>query len=64
MAYAGSREAARNPLISPSTPRLIRSGRSLLTLIIIAGEDSLAPEAEAFGAKVALARRAGDLEAL
>ncbi|MBN1320581.1 MAG: alpha/beta hydrolase [Thermoleophilia bacterium] len=51
-AYAGTREAAKNPLISPcyATPDQVRSFPP--TLVITAGQDSLAPEAEAFKDKL------------
>lgn len=47
-AYAGSREAARNPLISPLYADLERLRSFPPTLVITASEDSLAAEAEAF----------------
>lgn len=51
-AYAGSREAAKNPLISPVYASLDRLSSFPPTLVITAGEDSLAPEAEAFKDKL------------
>lgn len=47
-AYVGSREAAKNPLVSPyyAAPEALRAFPP--TLIITAGNDSLAPEAGAF----------------
>jgi acetyl esterase len=52
VAYVGSREAARNPLVSPfyATGEQVRSFPP--TLVITASEDSLAPEAEAFKDKL------------
>jgi acetyl esterase len=47
-AYAGSREAAKNPLISPLYATLDRLSSFPPTLVITASEDSLAAEAEAF----------------
>ena len=47
-AYTGSREAARNPLISPWYATTDQIGSFPPTLVITAGEDSLAVEAEAF----------------
>jgi acetyl esterase len=52
IAYAGSREAAKNPLISPCYAGLDQLGSFPPTLLITAGQDSLAPEAEAFGKKL------------
>ncbi|MBN1629667.1 MAG: alpha/beta hydrolase [Thermoleophilia bacterium] len=51
-AYAGTREAAKNPLISPyyATVEQVRSFPP--TLVITAGQDSLAAEAEAFAQKL------------
>lgn len=51
-AYAGTREAAKNPLISPyyATVDQVRSFPP--TLVITAGQDSLAGEAEAFAQKL------------
>lgn len=51
-AYAGTREAAKNPLISPcyATTEQVKSFPP--TLVITAGQDSLAPEAEAFKDKL------------
>jgi len=51
-AYAGTRVAAKNPLISPyyATVEQVRSFPP--TLVITAGQDSLAPEAEAFKDKL------------
>jgi acetyl esterase len=47
-AYCGSREAAKNPLISPYYATADQVASFPPTLIITASEDSLAPEAEAF----------------
>jgi acetyl esterase len=49
IAYAGSREGAKNPLISPWYAGSDQLSSFPPTLIITAGQDSLAPEAEAFG---------------
>jgi len=51
-AYAGTREAAKDPLLSPyyATTDQVRSFPP--TLVITASQDSLAPEAEAFAAKL------------
>jgi acetyl esterase len=51
-AYAGTREAAKDPLLSPyyATVDQVRSFPP--TLVITASQDSLAPEAEAFAQKL------------
>ena len=46
--YTGSREAAKNPLISPRYASADQIRSFPPTLVITAGQDSLAPEAEAF----------------
>lgn len=51
-AYAGDRRAARNPLISPCYASLDQLRGFPPTLVITAGLDSLAPEAEAFKDKL------------
>lgn len=51
-AYAGDREAARNPLISPYYATLDRLRSFPPTLVITAGRDSLAAETEAFKDKL------------
>jgi acetyl esterase len=48
MAYIGDREAAKNPLVSPRYAALDQLRSFPPTLLIAAGNDSLAPEAEAF----------------
>ena len=48
LAYVGSREAAKNPLVSPFYASPEQVGSFPPTLVITASEDSLAPEAEAF----------------
>jgi acetyl esterase len=47
-AYVGDRAAAKNPLVSPSYATLEQLRSFPPTLVITAGNDSLAPEAEAF----------------
>jgi acetyl esterase len=51
-AYAGTREAAKDPLISPYYAPLDQVQSFPPTLVITAGLDSLAPEAEAFKDKL------------
>ncbi len=51
-AYAGTREAAKNPLISPYYATLDQVKSFPPTLVITAGLDSLAPETEAFKDKL------------
>jgi len=51
-AYAGDREAAKNPLISPCYASTDQVRGFPPTLVITAGLDSLAPEAEAFKDKL------------
>jgi acetyl esterase len=51
-AYAGTREAAKNPLNSPLYASLDHLSSFPPTLVITASEDSLAPEAEAFKDKL------------
>ena len=51
-AYTGSREAARNPLISPCYATVDQVRSFPPTLVITAGRDSLAAEAEAFKDKL------------
>jgi acetyl esterase len=51
-AYAGDREAAKNPLISPYYASVDQVRGFPPTLVITAGLDSLAPEAEAFKDKL------------
>jgi len=48
LAYVGSRELAGNPLVSPCYATDEQVSSFPPTLVITAGEDSLAPEAEAF----------------
>jgi acetyl esterase len=52
VAYAGNREAAKNPLISPLYATLDQLKAFPPTLVITASEDSLAIEAEAFKDKL------------
>ena len=52
IAYAGSREAAKNPLVSPLYAAVEQLKSFPPTLVITAGQDSLAPEAEAFKDKL------------
>lgn len=51
-AYAGTREAAKNPLISPYYAAVDQMRSLPPTLVITAGLDSLAPETEAFKDKL------------
>ncbi len=51
-AYCGTREAARNPLVSPVYATVDQVRHFPPTLVITASEDSLAPEAEAFKDKL------------
>ena len=52
MAYAGSREVAKNPLISPYYAAVEQLRSFPPTLVITAGQDSLAAETEAFKDKL------------
>jgi acetyl esterase len=51
-AYTGSREAAKNPLVSPCYATVDQVRSFPPTLVITAGQDSLAAEAEAFKDKL------------
>ncbi len=52
MAYVGNRAAAKNPLVSPCYATVEQVGSFPPTLLITAGNDSLAAEAEAFKDKL------------